>query len=160
MQARIRILAFVSFFSLALFAESAFCDAITIGPIGKISDSWQLTNIDVGWGPVGGISVTGYFGAVALPVNDVCSGNWSVPTTWSLSNIVVLYDRAKTWQDILSGNTWVDATQGSASFAWQGITQGLGPTEQLVTFLIPLVDYSPIVSVNVGSNRSWLFGQQ
>src|ERR1035437_8930427 len=106
-------------FIFVAVAETAFCSDASIGSIGQISDTWQLTSIDIGWGPVGGISVTVYAGAFAIPVNDVCDGNWSVPTTWSLSNLVVLYDRAKTWQDLLSGNTLVDVTPGSASFAWQ-----------------------------------------
>ncbi|MGA2616765.1 MAG: hypothetical protein ABSF26_04090 [Thermoguttaceae bacterium] len=143
-----------SILSLALFVETAFCDDYTIGP-GTISDTWQLTNIDIGWGPVGGISVTGYAGSFAIPVNDVRSGNWSDPTTWSLSNVVVVYNRAKTMQDILSGDTWVDASQGSVSFAWQGLGQGLGPTEQSVSFPIPLLDYSPLVSASVGTTLKY-----
>lgn len=123
--------------------------------IEQISDTWQLTSLDVGWGPVGGIGVTMYAGSFAVPVNDVRSGNWSDPTTWSLSNVVVLYDRAKTMNDILTGQDWVDASQGSASFAWQGLTGGLGPTEQSVTFPIPLLDYSPVVNVNVGTTLQY-----
>ncbi|MCX5632942.1 MAG: hypothetical protein NTW93_04605, partial [Phycisphaerae bacterium] len=143
-----------SIFLITLFAETAFCNDFNIGPIG-INDTWQLTDIDIGWSPVGGISVTGYIGSFALPVNDVYSGNWSDPTTWSLSNIVVLYDRAKAWQDFLTGQSGVEYSNGNVSFAWQGLTQGLGPTEQSVTFPIPLLDYSPIVNVNIGTKLEY-----
>ncbi len=77
---------------------------------------------------------------------------------WSLSNIVVVYDRVRTYEDILDGTTLVNVPLGQSNsppFAWQGLTGGLGPTEQSVTFPIPLLDYSPVVNVSLGTTLQY-----
>ena len=141
-----------SVLSVTLFAKTGFCDDFSVGPW-QISDSWQLTNLGIGWSPVGGVSVTISTGAFAVPVNDVSSGNWSDPTVRSLSNIVVLYNRAEAWQNFLTGQSGVDYSNGSVSFGWQGLTGGLGPTEQSVTF--PTQTLAPIESVNLGTTLQY-----
>ena len=144
-----------SFVAAALPAEVAFSVDYSIGNIGQISNTWQFPSVEAGWGPVGGVSVTMYVGSVAVPVSSLNSGNWSDPSTWSLTNLVVVYDRAKTWQDLVTGDSWVTTDTNSTSFAWPDLTSGLGPTEQSVTFPIPVADYSPIVTANLGTTLKY-----